>query len=127
MRSKADETFVIVETLICPLQNAHFVFLVSPKTNYLVTGNSCLIYYVTASFVYTRSFTHFRSDAYQPIKVLFPQHAQSSTIYKYWHNNGKRHMQQKRVSVEACQSRADLAWLHDLNSQDIGYFVNRKL
>ena len=29
----------------------------------------------------------------QSIKVLFPQHAQSLTIYKYWHNSGKRHMQ----------------------------------
>ena len=31
----------------------------------LMTGNSCLIYYVTTSFVYKRSFPPFRSDAYQ--------------------------------------------------------------
>ena len=30
-----------------------------------MTGNSCLIYYVTASFVHKRSFTPFRSDAYE--------------------------------------------------------------
>ena len=30
-----------------------------------MTGNSCLIYYVSASFVYNRSFTPFRSDAYE--------------------------------------------------------------
>ena len=35
------------------------------KTMYLMTGNYCLIYYVTASFVYKRSFTPFRSDAYE--------------------------------------------------------------
>ena len=28
MRSKADETFVIVETLICPLQNSHIIRIV---------------------------------------------------------------------------------------------------
>ena len=38
---------------------------VAPKTIYPMTGNSCLIYYVTASFVYKRSFTTFRSDAYE--------------------------------------------------------------
>ena len=35
------------------------------KTIYVMTGNSCLIYYVTASFVYKGSFTPFRSDAYE--------------------------------------------------------------
>ena len=35
------------------------------KTIYVMTGNSCLIYNVTASFVYKRSFTPFRSDAYE--------------------------------------------------------------
>ena len=30
-----------------------------------MTGNSWLIYYVTASFAYTRLFTPFRSDAYE--------------------------------------------------------------
>ena len=35
----------------------------------------------------------------QSIKVLFPQHAQSLTIYnKYWQNNGKAHFQWKRVN-----------------------------
>ena len=38
---------------------------VKPKTIYLMTGNSCLIYYVTALFVYKRSFTPFRSDTYE--------------------------------------------------------------
>ena len=39
------------------------VRLVRPKTICLMTGNSWLIYYITASFVCTRSFTPFRSDA----------------------------------------------------------------
>ena len=34
------------------------------------------------------------SSINQSIKVLFPQHTQSLTIYKYWHNSGKRDMQQ---------------------------------
>ena len=39
----------------------------SDKANsiYLMTGNFCLIYYVTASYVYKRSFTPTRSDAYE--------------------------------------------------------------
>ena len=41
------------------------LWLVRTKTIYVMTGNSCLIYYVTASFVYKRSFTLFHSDAYE--------------------------------------------------------------
>ena len=49
----------------------------------------------------------------QSIKVLLPQYARQNV-----QPLRKKAQAAKRV-VEACQSKADLAWLHDLKNQDI--------
>ena len=43
MRSKADETFVIVETLICPLHISHKIALVCSKSKTALILHSNLI------------------------------------------------------------------------------------
>ena len=59
MRSKADETLVIVETLICPLQ-------ISLLKNYSMVAHEChlvffFIYYILISFSFSFRF-HFDFD-----------------------------------------------------------------
>ena len=78
-----------------------------------MTGNSCLIYYVTASFVYKRSFTPFRSDAYEEkprcLDLLHAFFAPSSLILdKIGHKTLKNHKKRCCMHIAGARENYEL-------------------
>ena len=78
-----------------------------------MTGNSCLIYYVTASFVYTRSLTPFRSDAYEEkprcLDLLHAFFAPNALfLNKIGHKTLKNHKKRNSMYVTGARANYEL-------------------